>query len=193
MAKKSLGAHPLLYPESIMLVGTYDSDGKPNVATVAWGGICNSEPVFVSIALRNSRLTHAAILARKAFTISIPTETMLIATDYAGMVSGRKADKFSTAGLTPMAAEYVDAPYVAECPVVLECSLQHSLELPSHTLFIGEVRDVKADENCLAESGRHPDIEKLKPLAYDAGANAYYAMGRQLGKAFSVGKPLLER
>jgi flavin reductase (DIM6/NTAB) family NADH-FMN oxidoreductase RutF len=193
MTKKSLGAQPLLYPEPIMLVGTYTDAGKPNVATVAWGCICNAEPVFVSIAMRESRLTHAAILTRKAFTLSVPTESLLVAVDFAGLASGRKFDKFTVAGLTSVDAEFVDAPYVGECPVILECSLRQSLELPSHTLFIGEVRDVKVDESCLVESGTHPDIRKFLPLAFEPGENAYCALGKRLGKAFSAGKPLLKR
>ncbi|MDR1126432.1 MAG: flavin reductase family protein, partial [Deltaproteobacteria bacterium] len=169
MSKKSIGAHPYLYPGPIMLVGTYDSNGKPNIAAIAWAGVCNAEPVLVGLAVRPSRYTHSAIVARKAFTVSFPTQDMVAATDFAGLASGRNIDKFTRAGLTPAASEVVDAPYVAECPVILECSLHQQIEFPSHTYFIGEVRDIKADQSCLSASGKYPDMMKFMPMAYDNG------------------------
>jgi len=193
MPKKSIGAHPYLYPEPIMLVGTYDSYGKPNIATIAWAGICNADPVLVGLAMRSSRYTHSAIIARKAFTISIPTQDMAATTDFAGLATGRKIDKFTVAGLTPVASDVIDAPYVAECPVVLECFLSQQIELPSHTYFIGEVLDIKAEEACLTASGEHPDILKVMPMAYDAGENAYYSLNKLIGKAFSIGVPMLRQ
>lgn len=175
-----------------MLVGTYDSEGKPNIATIAWAGICNSNPVLVGLGVRPSRHTHSAILARKAFTISIPTEGMAAATDFAGLASGRNLDKFAVAGLTPVSSDVVDAPYVEECPVNIECTLYRHLEFGSHSYFIGEVRDIKADPSCLSANGKHPDMLKLLPLAYDAGENSYYGVNKLIGKAFSIGTSLLK-
>jgi flavin reductase (DIM6/NTAB) family NADH-FMN oxidoreductase RutF len=159
--------------------------------TAAWGGICNAEPPCLGVSIRPSRLTHDALLTRKAFTVGIPSESMLVGTDYAGIMSGRRNDKFAVAGWTAVPAEHVDAPYVAECPVVLECSLIRSLDLGSHTLMIGAVRDVKADADCLDASGGSPDIRKVAPLVFDAGARAYYGIGKKLGDAFSAGKALI--
>ena len=193
MSKKSIGAHPYLYPEPIMLVGTYDGDGKPNIATIAWAGICNADPVLVGLAVRPTRHTHSAIIARKSFTISIPPQSMAETVDFAGLATGRKVDKFAVAGLTPVASDVVDAPYVAECPVVLECTLSQQLELPSHTYFIAEVLDIKADQDCLAASGEHPDMMKFMPMAYDAGENAYYGLNKLIGKAFSIGVPMMRQ
>lgn len=191
-AKRSLGPLPLLYPEPALLVATYDAEGKPNVMTAAWGGICNSTPVSLCVSVQPPRWTHDALLERKAFTVGIPSEAMMAAADFVGITSGRRYDKFSMAGLTPVKAEKVDAPYVAECPVVLECSLRQSVQLGSHTMMIGEILDVKADMDCLDSTGSHPDMAKVAPLIYDAGARAYYGVGKRLGDAFSAGKSLLK-
>ncbi len=191
-AKRSLGASPLLYPEPAFLVGSYDGQGQANVMMAAWAGICSSDPLSLMVSIRPERWTHEAILARRAFTVGIAGESMLEAADYVGMISGRKVDKFARAGLTAIRAEHVDAPYVAECPVILECSLSRDVELGSHTLLIGTIVDVKADEDCLDPSGSFPDILKVAPLIYDAGSGAYYGVGRQVGRAFSAGKSLLQ-
>ena len=75
-----------------------------------------------------------------------------------------------------------------EFPLVLECRLLHTFELGLHTQFVGEILDVKADQAMLGEGGV-PDIEKLRPIIFAPAAQAYYGIGRRLGKAFSIGKP----
>lgn len=189
--KKSLGRQPLLYPQPILLIGTYGADKRPNVMTAAWAGISSSDPLTVSVALRPARLTLEFIEQTKAFTISIPSRSMVESVDYVGMVSGRRADKFPTAGFTPVQAEYVNAPYVAECPIVMECTLYKTMDLHSHTLLIATVEDVKADEACLDADGK-PDILKVDPLVYDAGTSAYYGVGKKTADAFSAGKGLIK-
>lgn len=191
-AKRSLGPLPLLYPEPALLVATYDADGKPNVMTAAWGGICSSDPLSLMVAVRPERWTHDALLARKAFTVGIPSEKMAESTDFVGIASGRRYDKFAMAGLTPVRSDKVDAPYIAECPVILECSLSQDVRLGVHTMMIGAILDVKVDNVCLDESG-NPDIAKIAPLIYDSGSRAYYGIGKRVAPAFSVGKALLKK
>ena len=193
MNKKSLGAQPFLYPEPCLLVGSYDAEGKPNVMTAAWGGICSSTPPCVTVSVRPVRHTHDAVLKRKAFTVSIPSEALLRETDYVGIASGLRYDKFRIANLTPVASSLVDAPYVGECPVVLECKLIQTVEVGSHTMMIGESRDVRAEKSCLDAEGIFPDPALVKPLIYDAGGSCYYGIGKELGKAFSVGKVFLKQ
>ncbi len=190
--KLSLGPKPFLYPEPVLLVGSYDAEGKPNVMTAAWGGICSSDPVSLCVSVRPPRWTHGAILERKAFTVSIPTVAMVREADYVGMASGRRYDKFAVTGLTPVKAEKVDAPYVAECPVVLECKLSHTLELGAHTMMIGEIVDVKADKDCLDSVSGSPDPALFSPLIFDAGTGRYYNLGSPVADAFSVGKALFK-
>lgn len=188
--KQSLGAKTLLYPTPVLVVGTYDADGRPNVMTAAWGGIACSKPPCVSVSLRAATATHGNIVARKAFTISLPSREQAAAADCFGLVSGRKLDKFAATGLTPVRSELVDAPYVAECPLIIECSLFQVHELGLHTQFIGEVKDVKVDEACLDAEGQI-DVGKLDPLAFAPGASAYYALGALVGPAYSIGKTFL--
>jgi len=191
MTKISLGPQPLLYPEPALLVCTYDAEGKANAMVAAWGGICSSEPLCLSVSVRPMRWTHDPLLERKAFTVGIPSASMLAAADYLGIASGRRYDKLSAAGLTSVRSEKVDAPYIAECPVVLECKLRETLTVGSHVLMIGEIVDVMADKACMADGKDYPDIAKVAPLIYDSGSKAYYGVGKKLGEAFSAGKAFL--
>ncbi len=184
--KKSLGAKTILYPTPVLIVGTYDKGNKPNVMTAAWGGICCSSPPCVSVSLRKATYTYGSIVNQGGFTISIPSERHSHYADYFGIVSGKNTDKFAITGLTPIKSTLVNAPYIKEFPLVLECKLIHTIEIGLHTQFIGEILDIKADEEVLDQNGQ-TDIEKIKPILYAPEANRYYGVGSFLGKAFATG------
>ncbi len=187
--KKSFGAKTLIVPAPAWCVGTYDRDGKPNVMTIAWGGICCSKPPCVTISLRKATYSFDAIMERKAFTLSVPSEAHVRETDYFGMASGRNVDKFKETGLTPVRSEVVDAPYVGEFPMVLECGVIHHYEIGLHTHFVGEIKDVKVEEALLNGEGK-PDIEKIRPIVFSPEVRKYHGVGSFLGNAFEKGKEL---
>ncbi|MDR1376248.1 MAG: flavin reductase family protein, partial [Synergistaceae bacterium] len=162
--KKNIGAELGIYPTPIVVVGTYDKDDKPNIATLAWTGICCSEPPSVQVSIRKSRHTHAAIVERKVFSVNVPSVKYIAEADYAGIVSGKDTDKFQVTKLTPARGELLDVPLVAEFPISMECRLTHTLELGSHDLFVGEIVACWVAEEAL-RNGR-PDPKKVDPLAF---------------------------
>jgi flavin reductase (DIM6/NTAB) family NADH-FMN oxidoreductase RutF len=187
--KKSLGARTLIVPTPVWCVGTYDNNGTPNVMTIAWGGICCSKPPCVTISLRKATYTYGNIMERQAYTLSVPSDRYVRAADYFGLVSGRSVDKFKKTGLTPVRSELVDAPYVGEFPMILECKVIHRYEIGLHTQFVGEILDTKLDEGMVNDEG-DPDIVKIRPLVFNPGVQRYYGIGEFIGKAFEVGKKL---
>jgi flavin reductase (DIM6/NTAB) family NADH-FMN oxidoreductase RutF len=189
--KTSLGANTLIYPTPTWIVGTYDKDGKPNVMTIAWGGICCSQPPCVAVSLRKATYSYGNIVERGAFTLSVPSVLHAKEADFFGIASGRKVDKFAVTGLTAVRGEFVDAPYVKEFPLVLECKLLHTIELGLHTQFIGEIIDVKADEEVLGPDGL-PDMEKIRPFVFAPGPRTYFGIGAEIGKGFAIGKEFVE-
>ena len=155
----------------------------------AWGGICASQPPSIAVSIRKSRWTYNAILERKSFTINIPSRKLAAQSDFAGMHSGRDTDKFTALNLTPVPAEHVDAPGIAECPVIVELTLSHTLELGSHTQFIGEIMDVKVDSACMREDGL-PDPALIDPLLFAPLVQEYWAISQFEARAFSAGHAL---
>jgi flavin reductase (DIM6/NTAB) family NADH-FMN oxidoreductase RutF len=182
-----LGAKTLLYPTPVLVVGSYDKEGRANVMTASWGGICCSSPPCIAVSLRKVTFSYGNVMERQAFTINIPSEEYLAKADYFGTVSGKNVDKFAVSGLTPVKGDFVDAPYVGEFPLVIECKVLKTVEIGIHTQFIGEIMDVKADESVIDGNGV-PDIEKLKPAIFTPESRGYYGVGKHLGKAFSMGK-----
>jgi flavin reductase (DIM6/NTAB) family NADH-FMN oxidoreductase RutF len=73
--------------------------------------------------------------------------------------------------------------------MVLECRIIHHYEIGLHTQFIGEILDVKVDQDMLDDAG-NADIEKIKPIIYAPGLQTYHGVGPLLGKAFKIGKDL---
>ena len=177
--KESLGAKTLIYPIPVCVIGTYYKEGKPNVATIAWGGICCSQPPCVAISLRKATYSYGNIIEKKAFTVNVPSEKYVNEAHYFGTVSGRNVDKFSESGLTSVKSELVDAPYVKEFPLVLECKLIYTIEIGLHTQFIGEIMDVKSDELVLTEN-HLTNIEKIKPIIFAPDGSGYYGIGNKL-------------
>jgi flavin reductase (DIM6/NTAB) family NADH-FMN oxidoreductase RutF len=185
--KRSLGAKTLVYPTPVFVVGTYDQAGKPNVMTASWGGICCSQPPCVAVSIRKGTSTYDNLMHRKCFTMGIPSELQVKQIDYFGLVSGRTTDKFDATKYTAIDSKVVDAPYVKEIPVVLECKIVDVTELGMHTQFIGEILDAKADDEVLGNGGGI-DIKMLRPLIFTPDTQEYFSVGEFVAKVFSAGK-----
>ena len=183
--KKSLGAKTMVPTTPVWVVGTYDTNGKPNVMTAAWGGVCCSKPPCIYVSLRKATHTYGSIVERKSFTVSIPSKAYMKEADYFGIASGKTVDKFSVTGLTPVRSDLVDAPYVKEFPLVIECKVIQIVEIGLHTEFIGEIMDVKADSSVLNEE-KLPDIKKVKPILWIPAEGTYRGIGKRIGQAFST-------
>jgi flavin reductase (DIM6/NTAB) family NADH-FMN oxidoreductase RutF len=190
--KKSLGAKTLIVPTPVWCVGSYDAGGAANVMTIAWGGICCSKPPCLTISLREATYTYGSIMERQAYTVSVPSEQYAREADFFGLASGRSVDKFAQSRLTPVRSELVDAPYVGEFPLILECKVIHHYKIGLHTQFVGEIVDCKVDENMVTADGG-PDIEKIRPLVFSPGSQKYHGIGEFIAKAFKVGRELSKK
>jgi len=175
IAKKP-GTH--LYPIPAVMV-TCGLPDKPNIITLAWVGTVCSDPPMIGISIRPSRYSHGLVKQHGEFAVNLPTTDLARATDYCGTISGRKADKFAIAGLTPAPAKAINTVIIAECPVNIECKVTQTLSLGTHDLFLGQIVAVQVDEHILDARGEI-DLGKAKPLAY--GSHHYWALGQLLGR-----------
>lgn len=189
--KISLGPKAYALPSPVWIVGSYGVHEQPNIMAAAWGGVCCSTPPCISVSIRKNRATFAGIVEHGAFSISIPPSDYLSEVDFVGMVSGVNSDKFSMSGLTAVRSLLVDAPYVQEFPLNFECKLIHQLDIGSHTQFIGQVLDVKAESSILNEQGA-PIAKRVDPIISSSGERAYFSLGDYLDDACSPGAQLLE-
>lgn len=183
--RKNFGKKPWLYPQPVLMVGSYDENGKPDLMNAAWGGVGGDTQLFLCLSPEHKTVKN--ILAKKAFTVSIGTLETLTACDYAGIVSGNSTpDKMEKSGLHSCKAGFVDAPVIEELPLCIECELI-SYEPESCRLF-GEIINTSADDSILTDGKVDPS--KLRALCFDICNANYLVLGEVAGKAFSDGAKL---
>ncbi|MBQ1505863.1 MAG: flavin reductase family protein [Erysipelotrichales bacterium] len=189
MARQYWKPSNMLYPVPAVLITCMDEEGNANVMTAAWAGTVCSDPVMVSVSIRKSRYSHDIIARTKEFVICLTTEELVRFTDYVGIKSGRKVDKFNLPGnlrVTKSESKLVKAPGIAESPVCLECRVTQILELGSHDMFIAEVVSTDIDDRYLNEKGTL-DLSNAHLIAYSHGE--YRKLGKALGTfAYSTKK-----
>lgn len=169
---------PALFPCPVVLVTCVDSNGMPNIITLAWNGIACSDPPTLSLGIRPHRYSYKLIEASGEFVVNIPTEEILRATDFCGMVSGKNVDKFSASGLTPESSEKVKPPLIRECPVNIECEVKKKVSIGVHDLFLGQVVCVHVDQENLDKDGGI-DFSKISPIVYNQGE--YWSLHKKKG------------
>ena len=179
----------LLNPVPAVMISCADENGKANVMTAAWTGTICSDPVMVSVSIRKNRYSHDIIARTGEFVINLTNERLAKVTDYVGVMTGAKIDKFNLKGdlhITAEPSKVIKAPCIAESPLCLECKVKQILELGSHDMFIAEVVSTDVDESLLDEAGRL-DLAKADLIAYNHGE--YFTLGKKIGKfGYSVKK-----
>jgi flavin reductase (DIM6/NTAB) family NADH-FMN oxidoreductase RutF len=186
MSKQIWKPGTILYPLPVVMVscGTMESS---NIITIAWTGTINTDPPMTYISVRENRHSYNIIKEQGEFVINVTTEALAYATDWCGVRSGAKYDKFKEMKLTKQKAEHINCPVIAESPINIECKVKDIIPLGSHSMFLAEVVGVMADEKYMDETGRF-DFAASKPICYSHGE--YYGLGKKFGKfGYSVEKP----
>lgn len=184
--RKNFGAKPLLYPQPVFIIASYDENGVPNAMNAAWGGITEEKEITICVSADHKTMKN--ILARGAFTVSMADADHVAQCDYVGLVSGNKVpDKVERAGFHTVKSEFVDAPIIEELPMAVECRMIRYDE--ESCRLVGEIVNVCADERVLGENGK-VDPEKLKPITFDPMNHSYLVLGEKVGNAFSDGLKL---
>lgn len=190
MGRIHLGQRAGITPTPLLLIGTYNADGTPNAMVATWCVTATWE--VVELNLYRVRKTTENIRNRRAFSVSCVTRDTLARCDYLGTVSGKKCpDKVIRTGLTTVKSSLVDAPYFEELPVTMECELLR-IEPEEDDIslrVLGVVKNVSIDARVLMTDGKTLDFSKLRPVCWDNFSNDYFAVGENLGRWFTLGKP----
>jgi flavin reductase (DIM6/NTAB) family NADH-FMN oxidoreductase RutF len=177
----------MIYPLPAVMVSCGSSPEEFNIITISWTGTICTDPAMCYISVRPERHSYCIIKKNGEFVINLTTKELAYATDWCGVKSGNKFNKFSEMGLTPSPASKVSAPMIKESPVNIECVVKEIKELGSHHMFISEVVAVNADERYIDEKSGLFRLNEAVPLCYSHGK--YYETGPFIGKfGFSVQK-----
>ena len=185
MSKVTWKSGTFIYPLPAVMVscGTME---ESNIITVAWTGIINTDPAMCYISVRPTRHSYEMIKKTGEFVINLTTKDLAYATDWCGVKTGAKVDKFKEMKLTKEKANFVNCPMIKESPVSVECKVKEIRELGSHHMFVAEILGINADEKYINENGAFY-ISKCDLIAYSNGN--YYSLGKKIGRfGFSVQK-----
>jgi flavin reductase (DIM6/NTAB) family NADH-FMN oxidoreductase RutF len=183
---KSIGAVNALYPMPTTLVGA-TVNGKPNFLAVAHVGIFNhGTPQYLSIGLSKSHYTNGGILENRSFSICLPSEDLMVKTDYCGIMTGKKTDKAALFDI--FYGKLETAPLIRQCPVSMALKLHEVLDYDTHDIFVGELVETFVEEGVL-KAGKI-DLTLLKPLLFDMASIQYFGLGPALGQCWNAGKAL---
>ena len=169
----------LVVPRPIGWISTWGSDGVSNLAPFSYFSAVSVAPMLVTVSIgrRRDRLkdTITNIRARGAFCVNVVTEGQLHAMNETSASVEPGIDEFDLASLPRADSDRVDAPFVADCPAILECELRQEVDLGGapNALVIGEVVGVRLSDALDFEEGTmivRP--ETLRPVGR-LGGSAY--------------------
>ena len=185
---KSFDSKPWILPQPVLIIGTYDKEGKPNAMNAAWGGQWDMHEIMISL---GAHATTDNLAENPDFTVAFATKETMVSADYVGIVSGRNTyDKMVKTGWTVEKAPNVNAPVFKAFPMTLECRVKQKIdESETGYYLIAEIISILCDENYLAEDGK-PDVEKMELITFDPVHHTYIQLGKTVGKAFSDGKQI---
>lgn len=177
-----------MLPQPVLIIGTYDKNGKPNAMNAAWAGQWDNHDVMISM---GKHQTTENLNLKGEFTVAFATAETMVASDFVGIVSQKNdADKMAKTGWTAVRAEHVDAPVYTDFPMTLECRIKEKLyESESGYYIIAEIVNILCEEKYLAEDGK-PDVEKMNLITFDPVHMGYIQLGKRVGQAFGEGKKL---
>ena len=187
MSMKDLGAKSVITPQAVLLIATYDENGKEDVMNAAWGGQCGPNHIAFNL---GSHQTTLNLDAKQAFTVSFADKDNYVAADYVGIVSAKdEPEKMKKAGFTFTKSRVVDAPVINEMKLTIECKVVDRQELLGEIRYVGEIVNAKADESILDENDK-VDFGKLQPIIFDSESLGYRVIGERIGNAFKDGAQL---
>lgn len=185
---KSFKPNAWLAPQPVLIIGTYNREGKANAMNVAWGGQWDAKQIMISM---GSHATTDNLNLHGEFTVAFATRNTLVASDYVGIVSGKNTpDKIEKTGWNIVKAAHVNAPVFTDFPMTLECRIVEKIhEEPTGYNIVADIVNVLCDEQYLAEDGQ-PDIAKMQLLTFDPVHHTYIQLGETVGQAFHDGGKL---
>ena len=170
----------LLYPLPAVIVTVGKDETEYNMLTIAWTGTICSDPAMCYISVRPERYSYPILKKNMEFVINLTTRDMAFAADWVGVRSGKNYNKFKEMQLTPVKAHIVNAPYIEESPLCIECRVKEIIALGTHDMFIAEVVNILAEDKYIDHATGAFDMQKAGLLVYVHGN--YYGIGDLIGK-----------
>ena len=100
----------MIYPLPAVMVSCGSVPEDYNIITVSWTGTICSDPAMCYISVRPGRHSYDLIKSNREYVINLTTKKLAYATDWCGVKSGSKFNKFTEMKLTPLPATSSESP-----------------------------------------------------------------------------------
>jgi len=154
------------------------TEGRTNIAPIAWYMPLNDDPALVAVALGSTNYTTELIDKRKEFAINIPDVKLLTALVGSGRISGRQTDKIKKFGVLIEEGKKISTPHIKNTVGWIECEVVDRKEYDGVILFVGKVVycAVKGDAY-KDESGLEPSV---MPTAHHLGGKWFGVVEKKI-------------
>ena len=138
-----------MLPQPVLIIGTYDKNGKPNAMNAAWGGQWDAKEIMIAM---GAHTTTDNLNNCPDFTVAFATKQTMVAADFVGIVSAKNdADKIVKTGWNVKKSENVNAPVFTDFPMTLECRIKEKIDESEEGYYIvAEIVNILVDERFLA-------------------------------------------
>jgi len=165
-------------PRPTVLISTIGKDGIFNTAPFARLTGISAKPLLVGFSVSwkrdgQKKDTLVNVESSRDFVINVVTESLAEPMNQASMDYSSDVDEFKEVGLTPMAADIVKSPMVAESPINMECRLVKILKFGDArrtSFIIGEVVRVHIRDEIYVNN----DVDPCKVMALGRLGGAFY-------------------
>jgi len=130
--------YQLIEPGPVVLLTTARK-GRANVMAMSWHMMVEFEPPLIACVCSSANYSFDALRATGECVIAVPARKLAAKVVKVGNSSGRDVDKIAAFGLTPLPAESVRPPLIAECFANLECKVVDRRMMNRYNLFVLEV------------------------------------------------------
>ncbi len=159
-------SHFITYPSKVTLVTCLDEEGKTNIITLAWATFLSFNPPYFGISIAPPRYSYKLIKDTGEFVANFCDSEKVRDILFCGRRSGRDVDKFEKTSFTELPALKVKPPRIKECYAHLECKVVDEVTVGDHTLFVGEIVSITANEEVVNKDKGTINLELVKPALY---------------------------
>jgi flavin reductase (DIM6/NTAB) family NADH-FMN oxidoreductase RutF len=171
----------------IFIVGA-NVEGKPNFMEVGGGGSVSFNPPMIALPIQPHRYTLKGIMENRTLSVNIPLVSQVKEADYTGIISGTDTDKTKDCNFDVFYGKLKTAPMIKQCPLNMECSLEHIISSNSHTIVIGRIEASFASDEYVKDGKL--SLGDMNPLLWIPTKADYIGIGKSVGKCWVIGKEI---
>lgn len=126
------------FPESVVFVVTA-TDDETNVMPAGWSMFTSGDPLMLAVSVGLERHTHSILERSDEFVVAFPSAAQKEDVVFCGNHTGAEVDKFEASRLSPLDADEVTPPLLADAAACFECEKHDAFLTGDHRIFAGEV------------------------------------------------------